>query len=424
MSQVKYFTFRDPAIPQLEVGWTDLIVLLRAVLVNGYGVKAFASATWESGILSFSVANADVYQPGRWVDLYDCDDQSLNGTYEVQDYYGGVVKLKVSVAPQGPGPYAGTVRVSPAGWSIVHDANAVTVFKNAHPTSPCYLRVESKADVLGSRQQTLRWSRVTIHEGVSSYGDRIGREAPFDWNDPTFQYETRNPTSSTATIGFSRWFFAGSRSYDAWNSLGYPVLGGIKPFNIVADDKVLYLNINPNISVDWHLYAAGTFKSNIPGDRLHSFLFTNYQYTTAINTQISVENGNRVCQQGAGLGLFAISDANNSSNSAPLTLYPTIASPARMPTSGHTGFAYPEPVTGRVNVTKTLISSNDAARGELPGVFWHHGSHDGRLQPGMIIDDVEGLTAKKFMWMGNHVYNGGHVAGPGFLIDISGPLEY
>lgn len=171
MSDPLYYDSSETGAPVLNNAAGSLIALLRAVLINGFNVKAITSITVASGVATV-VCPAHGYSSvyGKWLQISGASAPLLNGVKKHT-----VVDVNTFTYPApgvADGSYTATdARRAPLGWEeeFVNGGNTVAIYRRTAPEATAMRYRINDSAASGATATDARILMVESATGVDTY---------------------------------------------------------------------------------------------------------------------------------------------------------------------------------------------------------------------------------------------------------------
>lgn len=392
---VKWFSSDMPGAPELTSAPGSLISLLDACLVNGWGLAALDSLTYDSetGTATGTVATGHAFTDYQVIEISGADQAEFNGAHRIVSRTTTTFTFEVSE----PGVSAATgtlsVKIAPAGWLRLFDNGQGTrvVYKPGNEaTTSCIYCFDDTNTLSG-------WNS----NGASAFIFPSESATAVDALGPLFQKHPEN----TSTRGVIR--------KDNSNNGSTPC-----SWALVADARLAYLYIDfESNSYEYAktLYVFGEFESYVVGDQWNALVsagYTGQQWYYAI-TDLTRFNDPQ------GLTLARKFDQFGGATRGSLAGQRGYQSVM----GGHNGYEYPNKADNgllyaypaQVQEHYTSSETSNALRGWMPGLAWplHHRPTTDKTRLELPIN---GVTKAHI------ALNASYSSSPGQVyIDIDGP---
>jgi hypothetical protein len=378
---VHVFKSSDSGAPVMSGQVSALIGVLDAILVNGYNQQTGVTATQSSGTATYTkTSHGYVVDQVLTISGFTSTDYNITGKVLTVPNANTWTMAVDSGAP-GTAVGTGTTIVAPLGWSKPYTGTNKAAFRQKSGTNQFYLRVDDS----NAQNAQLR-----------------GYESMSDVDTGTNAF----PTNAQVTIG------SGLYSYKSATADSTA-----RTWRCFSDGKIFYLfTYHGQTAGRANGVAFGDFLSRVPGDAYNTVMIAD---VTASNNSTGVHgfintvasavamSGHYIARPyGLAAGAIGFSKTSDGSWQNGATQM------------GAGGPAYPDPITGGMNIAPLRMSEAAVAtfRGVLPG--WWNILHirpvsDGDKFTGAAGTEVDGIRFECLS-----TYNSS--SGAFFCIDISG----
>lgn len=404
--------------PSVSNGWGDLITLLDACLVNGFGLKSVDSLTRSGNLVTATVSAGHGYVADQVVLISGANEDDYNGEQRVESVTASTFTYRISGAPVSPATTSGGIssKVAPLNWEKPFSGTHKGAYRSKNPASSGkLLMVDDSVKTAGYLSTWSKWANVGIVENMSDINTFIGSQAPYDPAVPSKNWGS----VSADQWGWLKWYHArnSSSSERSTNDGG----SGARSWVIVGDDMMFYLCVQ---------FAPEGVASYPFNGRAH-YCFGDPVSFKASDNFGAVISGTELPSSGnlIGPGTFggAIGDSSNQFGMFLLRSHTQLGLPVRFSViSLQTGG-----VSGRGNVP--FPNGPDYSLWALPSYIQQSDKHMRGLMPGMmhiphsmpysdlsVVDNVVGATGKKLL-MVNGAYGATEFNGTQVAFDITGP---
>lgn len=391
---IKVYRSQDLGAPVLSGQIGQFITFLDAILVNGYNSVSVSSLTRSGTTATATCAAPHGLSTGDVVLVAGAGQTDYNVEAVVTVVSGTVFTYDVANAPTSPATGTITAKRAPLGYTKVFTGSNKAAYR-ANDTSGLrhFLRVRDDGGTTGGTRECRLW----------------GYEAMTDVDTGTGPY----PTVAQSSNGY---YQMKSSSTDATQCA----------WCLVGDGKTFYLFVDYNGAAASGMSSSGTFYGTVFGDILSYKAGDAYASVLAACTNA---NSTSSPQQGLGWQRRSVSSPTSFSNSISIARDFTAVLGSRyvgLMASGlndgmglDTYIAYPHQIDNGFYINPVQVTQGPPAviRGRMPGLY--EGMHGRALNNGDIVENVQGLTGRKFMMMYvNSGSQGGHV-----MVDITGPWD-
>lgn len=391
---IKVYRSNDLGAPVLSGQIGQFITFLDAILVNGYNSVSVSSLTRSGSTATATCAAPHGLSTGDVVLVAGAGQADYNVEAVVTVVSGTVFTYDVANSPTSPATGTITAKRAPLGYTKVFTGSNKAAYR-ANDTSGLrhYLRVQDDGGSSGGNRECRLW----------------GYEAMTDVDTGTGPY----PTAGQSSNGY---FQMKSSTTD----------GTQRAWCMIGDGKIFYLFVDYGGAAASGVGNTGTFYGTVfgdilsykPGDAYASVLSA---CTTAASTTSPL--------QSLGVQQTSINSPTSFSSSMNIARDFTAVLGSRyvgLMASGlgtgmgfSTYISYPHQIDNGFYINPVQVTQGSPAviRGKMPGLY--ESMHGRALNNGDIVENVQGLTGRKFMMMYvNFTSQGGHL-----MVDITGPWD-
>lgn len=367
------------------------VALLRAFLVDGWGLKSVDSLVVAGGVATVKVAgtNSAVVDSVVLVAGVTGPLTALNGEQKVTAtaVVGGDSTISFATAA-ADGTAAGTitVKMAPAGWSMPFSATNVGVFRSDDVTSNRrFVRI---ADTATHR------SRIHVYENMTTVSSGTG------------------PMPTSAQVSGGAYLPKLALGLPTASASGWAIFAnGKRVFLFVADYLSQGAEYNAGFLLGW-----GDFPSFKPGDTYNTFL--------CAGIASDIGNGLALLGFGAGGAQMWIQRLHTGAANA-RTAGKYSAGDGNVAGAGPWG-PMPAPAGGGLYLVPSWLSCDDIGtyglRGALPALWQSPQTiAPGVLAHGDIVPGVGATAGRRLFALRTTSMSGGTSFQPGSFIDITGP---
>jgi len=233
-TSVKFYRNTFAGIPKLKQTRGDMVRLLDAVLVNGFGQRNIDSAVYEPGFITYNIAG-NPFPEWVVVTVEGSPKPELNGEFRAVEVSSGSIKLPVKNVTAAPVSTAGmTVKFAPMGYEIYRtNGGGKRVYRSKNPLSNKTCLVVHDEAMAGYTRPAL-WAAVGIVQDTVGVEPEDFRGAVHPWS-PTLPYVNWKPNVEPNRIGWYKWYY---KMY-AYES-GATGSADDLTFLIVGDDRIFF----------------------------------------------------------------------------------------------------------------------------------------------------------------------------------------
>ncbi len=417
MTTVKYYNSGMPGAPQISNNWGDLVNMLDACLVNGFGLKAIDSLTFANGIATATITTGRAYLPNQVVMISGAEQPEYNGEFRVLSTTTSSFTFAVTGTPVSPATTTSTLsaKVAPLGWEKPFSGTNRGAYRSKNPQSPQnILLVDNSLKTPGYTTTWAKWANVGIVEDLSDIDTIVGSQAPFDPNYPTQNWKQ----VAANQWGWHKWHHARGTQYESAGDSG----SGNRNWVLIGDDRLFFLFCTNAAEYNWYgrnLYCFGDINSFKAGDNYGTVLCSDDNYSG---------NGSYWSYPGQcdGGGLIHSLDFTGK---VLLRNHTQLGNPVRFGVTsldtnnssqvcGRGPMPFPNGADYSLWLLPTYVRQEDGhMRGILPGRLWM--PQDRPYSDQTIVDNVVGQAGKKFLLVRSQYSN--EAEGAQVAFDITGP---
>lgn len=389
-SLVKEYNSTDLGAPVLNGTVGNLVALLDAILVNGYGQVNVSSITRVGNLVTVVTVTAHGFKTGNVSSISGANETEYNGEFAVTVVNDTTFTYTVTGTPATPASGSIVSKRAPAGFSKVFTATNKGVYQSNDVTSTQkYLRVLDDGTATGGAKEAYirgYHTMTNVDTGVD----------PF-------------PSLSQSTSGY---FAVKSNAADAT----------ARPWTMFTDGAIFYLWLFPT-GLTGYVFSMsfGDIISFRTGDVSNCIITGS---STSINSTSPGSGLGRACVYAtdltaignAGVAGTIAKDASESSVSKPIGFVGSQVSSVAI--SDVIAITLPNPADNGIYIEPISVYQNPprSIRGVLPGLYesLHGGATHGF---GDRITNFVGLSGRTLQWMPVHSGTslGGH------FVDVTGP---
>ncbi|GAB4210105.1 MAG: hypothetical protein Fur0019_17720 [Tibeticola sp.] len=414
---VKYYTSGMPGAPVLSNNWGDLVGLLDACLVNGFGLNTIDSLTSSGGVATATVSTGHGFGVGQVVAISGATQPQYNGEFVVTAATANTFTYAVPGTPASPATTSSSLsaKVAPLGWEKAFSGANKAAYRSLNPQSPKnLLRVDDSLKTPGYNTSWAKWANVGIVEDLSDIDTIVGAQAPYDPNNPNQNWAQR----TSGQWGWYKWYHARQSGYESNGDGG----AGARNWVLVGDDRLFYLltSVAPGYGFGGRVfYGFGDIESFKPGDQFGAVLFAHDNFSG---------NSTSIAESSQGGGIGPALHLDYVGNVA-LRSHTQLGNPVRVGAaamtmtnaaraSGTGPVPFPNGPDYSLWMLPTYCVQEDGhVRGTLPGLFWI--PHNRPYSDLTVVDNVVGQAGKRFLLPRLHFAN--DTEGAQVAFDITGP---
>lgn len=259
-TDIKWFSFDNANAPQLANSWGDLIGVLDACLIEGYGSQIVSSLVVENGVGIASFGSAHNFKQFQVVEISGALNPKLNTEFKIIGLSVNTIEFIVDAADQTE-IGAISCKVAPLGWTKVFSGTNKAVYRAKDiSANPFYLRVDNSMDPVYNANYA-KFAKVGILEECSHIDDFSANQVPYNSGSPNKNW-VGTGSGASAVNGWAKWYHAVSEtaptseisdsSAPANNEKEWMLIGDNSSFYIVCT-PVSKSNVNKHIAA----YAYG-----------------------------------------------------------------------------------------------------------------------------------------------------------------------
>lgn len=391
---IKVYRSQDLGAPVLSGQIGQFITFLDAILVNGYNSVSVTSLTRSGSTATAVCAAPHGLSTGDVASVAGAGQTDYNVEAVVTVVNGTTFTYDVANAPTSPATGTITAKRAPLGYTKVFTGSNKAAYRANDPSGlRHFLRVQDDGGTTGGARECRLW----------------GYEAMTDVDTGTGPY----PTAGQSSNGY---YQMKSSSTDATQ----------RPWCLVGDGKIFYLFMDYVGAAASGVSSTGTFYATVFGDILPYKVGDAYASVLAACT---TANSTSSPSQSLGAQQTSINSPTSFSSSMNIardftavlgSRYVGLMASGLGSSMGLTAYiTYPHQIDNGFYINPVQVTQGSPAviRGRMPGLY--EGMHGRALNNGDIVENVQGLTGRKFMMM--YVTSGsqgGHV-----MLDITGPWD-
>ncbi len=416
---VKYFNSGMTGAPQLSNNWGDLVALLDACLINGFGLKAIDSLTFANGIATATISSGHSYNPGQVVEIAGAKQPEYNGQFRVLTTTATTFTYAVTGTPASPATTATSLsaKVAPLGWEKPFSATHKAAYRSRNPQSPQnLLLIDNSLKTPGYDTSWAKWANVGIVEGMTDIDTIVGAQAPYDPNNPTQNWKQ----VTASQWGWYKWYHARRQGYDNSGDGG----GGNRNWVLIGDDRLFFLFCTNAAGYDWYgrnSYCFGDIVSFKSGDNYATVLAAHDIYWSSNSNQLmsfpSEYGGDTMVKSLDFYGHVLL--RNHTQLGYPVRFGLTSLNTNNgQQICGRGPMPFPNGADYSLWLLPTYVSQEDGhMRGLMPGMYWM--PQDRPYSDLTVVDNVVGQEGRRFLLV--RTQYGSETEGAQIAFDITGP---
>ena len=391
---IKVYRSQDLGAPVLSGQIGQFITFLDAILVNGYNSVSVSSLTRSGSTATATCAAPHGLSTGDVVLVAGAGQSDYNVEAVVTVVSSTVFTYDVANAPTSPATGTITAKRAPLGYTKVFTGSNKAAYRANDPSGlRHFLRVQDDGGSVGGNRECRLW----------------GYEAMTDVDTGTGPY----PTAGQSSNGY---YQMKSSSTDSTQ----------RAWCLVGDGKIFYLFVDYGGAAASGVSGTGTFYATVFGDILPYMVGDAYASVLAACT---TANSTTSPAQSLGAQQTSINSPTSFWSSMNIARDFTAVLGSRyvgLMASGlgsgmglTTYISYPHQIDNGFYINPVQVTQGSPAviRGRMPGLY--EGMHGRALNNGDIVENVQGLTGRKFMMMYvNFISQAAHV-----MVDITGPWD-
>lgn len=391
---IKVYRSQDLGAPVLSGQLGQFITFLDAILVNGYNSVSVSSLTRSGSTATATCAAPHGLSTGDVVLVAGAGQADYNVEAVVTVVSGTVFTYDVANSPTSPATGTITAKRAPLGYTKVFTGSNKAAYRANGPAGlRHFLRVQDDGGSAGGNRECRLWGYETMSDVDTGTG-------PY-------------PTVGQSSNGY---FQMKSSSTD----------GTQRPWCLVGDGKIFYLFLDYGGTAASGLGNTGTFYATVFGDIIPYKAGDAYASVLAACTSASSTSNP---PQSLGAQQTSISSPTSFSSCMNIardftavlgSRYVGLMASGLGSSMGFTAYmSYPHQIDNGFYINPVQVTQGTPAviRGRMPGLY--EGMHGRALNNLDIVENVQGLSGRKFMMMYvNFASQGGHV-----MIDITGPWD-
>lgn len=368
---VKFFDSSMQGAPTLSNVAGNLISVLDACLVDGFGLKTCDSVVVAGGIATATISTGHSALPGSVVQLAGATPSGLNGQHKVISITTNTVVFDAYGVANGTATGTITLKMAPAGWVKQFSGTNLAAYKSGNVAATgSYVRVDDTGTTS---------ARIRGYVNMS------------DINTGTDPFPTDDQISGGGYINKSD--------------------GGVRRWWAVANDRFCYIGTFGSYQQHALINGFGDIVSKKVGDAYRFALFAQSADRAASNNS---HDYNPIF--GIGSSSIRVMPRSYSALGSAVAINPAWFGSS---ISGWEAFQFPNPVDNGIMFSTVHIKEGSAARGAMPGSFATPQSIRTGIGDGYILDEVS-PTGRKMMYrqFASDYSTGGR---GGCFFDVTGP---
>lgn len=378
-TSVKYFTSAMTGAPTLANVAGNLIAVLDACLVNGFGLKTCDSVVISSGVgtATISTGHSAIEQ---CVVLFAgaTSPAALNGERKVTSIGSNTIVFDASGLPDGAATGTITVKLAPAGWTKAFAGTNLAAYKSANPAAS-------------------------------------GMFARFDDTTTTYASVRGYETMTDINAGAGIFPAAIQQAHSSWPKSNS---AAAKSWWLVANDRCVYFGVAPSTSCPLNTLIFSF------GDVIPRRTSDAYRFCLMSNTVDGSAQGGIAYSPVVAAGAYASSSGKyfpRSYAAIGVSVAVTLQwfGTNNQSMSGFGGGAFPNPADNALIMVPMYILEGVGIRGEMPGILATPQAIQANIVDGTIIKDIVGFDRIVVYRTGGYSNGNGTVGGVFF--DLTGP---
>ncbi|WP_042886296.1 hypothetical protein [Cupriavidus necator] len=395
----KLLTSQDYGAPTLGATAGNLLAVLDACLLNGYGSRPVSSISVSGTTAQVFVGSGHGLMAGQVILISGANESQFNGEFKITAI--GQTSVTVTVASGLPASATGTVvfKMAPLGWTKPFSGTNKAVYRTAATinTVGLYLRVDDNPTALGFAN---RVAQVTAYEMMTDVD--------------TGFYPVPRPAQNVLN----------------WpKSDGTVTNGGLRNWAIYGDDRFFYFWVNPcavqSLTMNGVTMGFGDLDAQQTMDGYGAILSG---FTIDMSSYSSINSGDLAYSIPSGTTGYVprppngIGSPQQIGHVSPGTVSASVSGSLTGP------FGWPDACTGGFFLNNVMVPAGSGLRGWLPGMYHilqplPTGSANAVIQHLAQIDGMRQLVGKKLAFMSAGSPNAATYIGCGYFFDLTGPIR-
>lgn len=342
-NEVSHYNFLQTGAPTLAGVAGNLIAVLDAVLVNGWGSQTATSINVASSIATMILPGTPAMIPNGLVEIAGATPSGLNGKKKVFTVVGNTVTFDATGVANGAATGTITAKVAAAGWTKAFSGTNKAAYKSGNvAASQCLLRVDDSAAQV---------ARVVGYETMSDVDTGAGAF----------------PTAAQFSGGL---YWGKSAAASATT----------RQWHIVADDRTFYITIGSSNTADQTTNANGSqgwgFGDHIPLNSVDGFAaFICGSEGATPYTDNSNNSGSLGTIQtlisgiASSAGKYLPRAWTQVGTAVKAALFAKGLNLGNSSGGNSQGWTYPNPANNGLILARLVLAEVGSVRGELPGIF-------------------------------------------------------
>lgn len=347
-NEVSHYNFLQTGAPTLAGVAGNLIAVLDAVLVNGWGSQTATSLTVAAGVATLTLPTTPAMVVHGLVEIAAVTGGPtgfalLNGKKKVLSIVGNVLTFDATGVSNGTATGTITAKVAAAGWTKAFTGTNKAAYKSGNvAASQCLLRVDDSATQV---------ARVVGYETMSDVDTGVGAF----------------PTASQFSGGL---YWGKSLAASAVT----------RQWHIVADDRTFYIAIGSTNTADQVTNTNGAsswgFGDHVPvnsTDGFPAFICGSEGVTpytdTSVNTGSLASLALLISSIATGLGKYLPRAYGQFGTAVKFNSFTKGLGLGNASGANNAGWPFPNPANNGLIVSKIALSEVTSIRGDLPGCY-------------------------------------------------------
>lgn len=322
---VKIFNSAMTGAPSLANVAGNLIAVLDACLVNGFGLKTCDSVVISGGVGTATISTGHSFIPDSVAFFAGATPSGINGEKKVLTASTNVFTFDATGIADGTATGTITVKLAPAGWAKTFSGTNLAAYKSSN--------VQATGNFLRVDDTTTTYASVRGYEAMTDINTGSGIF-------PTAAQQATNVWQKSDNAAARQWW-------------------------LIANDRFFYFGAFPFNSylTHCHIYAFGDTIARRSGDPYRAALFA------VNNTAQSIGYQYNPVAATAGTYHSKYMPRSYSALGSPVGISQAWLESAASNFSGYGGRTFPNPADNGIVFTPVLVTEGNTYRAELPGIF-------------------------------------------------------
>jgi len=413
---VKHFHSGMPGAPTLGNNWGDLVAVLDACLVNGYGLRAVTSLTVAANVATVTVSAGHSLQVDMVAMVEGATPAALNGEKRVLSTTANTFTFAAPGVANQTATGTISTKVASLDWEKPFSGTHKGAYRSKNLLSPKnMLLVHNHLKTPGYDTTWAKWANVGIVQGLSDIDTIVGAQAPFNPTVPTQNWAQTQANQ----WGRFKWYHAKFSGTGADTNGDSGV--GNRRWVLIGDDRLFFLFTAVGVSgagLQFNCYCFGDAFSFRPADNFSTLLCADENLLSTTEFHMGGTNGDGLVQALNFGGKVLLRNHTQLGNPVPFGVGSLKTNNAIQQWCGSGDIPFPHGPDGSLLLFPTYVQQNDNnLRGIMPGMLWL--VQDRPYSHLTVVDNVASQPGKRFLLVRttrSSTFEGAQIA-----FDISGP---